>query len=290
MKNKVLKMPRFYHDMVVNGNASKLSLNPNHSFARKSLFLNYRFDCNKVVNSFNELLKELKTHLENKDDTYNVKTVEVTSSTMNNHRKKYHVKRERLNIDHLVSKIKKLNIVQKEKAENYYLVPMKISTTRNVKITDENYINIIVNTTAIAQKEINKLNNTKREILENYFVKHSKEKPEILSYLYNAIYSKFDEDIRYSVNYYKRSSISRKKLKILHWKSEKKLTISQHKYIEDMMSYKPEENLQRELSKKICHLDTCIAVCDAIKEQNKNTPMHEITSHVVNEVIKYCTE
>ena len=56
------------------------------------------------------------------------------------------------------------------------------------------------------------------------------------------------------------------------------------------MSYRPEEHIQRELSKKICHLDTCIAVCDEIEKQDKNTPMHEVTSHVVNGVIKHCTE
>lgn len=290
MKNKILKMPRFYHDMVINGNASKLSLNPNHSFARKSLFLNYRFDCNKVLNSFNELLKELKTHLENKNDTYNVNTVEVTNSVMDNHRKKYHVKRETLNIDHLVSKIKKLHINQKETAQDFYLVPMKINTTRYVKITDENYINTIVNTAVIAQKEINKLNMTEsyEKYLEDYFIRYT-EKPIAINDLYSKIYSKFDEETRNTVSYYKRS-ISSKKLEILEWEPEKKLSISQHRYVENLMSYKPEEHVQRELNKKICHLNTCTAVCNAIKEQDKNTPMHKMTSYVVNGVIKHYTE
>ena len=290
MKNKILKMPRFYHDMVVNGNASKLSLNPNHSFARKSLFLNYRFDCNKVLNSFNELLKELKTHLENKNDTYNVNTVEVTNSIMDNHRKKYHVKRERLNIDHLVSKIKKLEIKQTETAQDFYLVPMRINTKRYVKITDVKYINAIVNTAVIAQKEINKLNitNSYAKYLEDYFIRYT-EKPIILDELYNNIYSKFDEETRDTINYYKRS-IPSKKLEILEWEPEKKLSLGQHRYVENIMSYKPEEHVQKELKNKICHLDICIAVCNAIKEQNKNTPMHEITSYVVNGVIKHYTE
>lgn len=153
-----ISLPRFYINMVKNGSASRLSINPNNSFGRKTLFLNYRFNCEKVYNSFNELLIALKEHLKTKDET----KTEADNYTINKDElsrlmRKHHRLTTTYNpINKIAKKYESLSSYykfQRTKTE-FRLIPVKVK------------INEIVNTN-ISIKDLSKYMYEVRESIES---------------------------------------------------------------------------------------------------------------------------
>lgn len=123
-----ISLPRFYINMVKNGSASRLSINPNNSFGRKTLFLNYRFNCEKVYKSFNELLIALKEHLKTKNKTETEKCT-INKNELNRLRKKHHRLTTRYNpIDKIAQKYKNLSYYSKfvRTKTEFRFVPIKV--------------------------------------------------------------------------------------------------------------------------------------------------------------------
>lgn len=142
-----ISLPRFYINMVRNGSASRLSINPNNSFGRKTLFLNYRFNCEKVYKSFNELLIALKEHLKTKNRTEAEKCT-IDKNELSRLMRKHHRLRTTYNpINKIAQKYKNLsyyNRFERTKTE-FRFVPVKVEINEivNTNISIEELANYI---------------------------------------------------------------------------------------------------------------------------------------------------
>jgi hypothetical protein len=275
---KILKMPRFYHDMVVNGSASKLSLNPNHSYSRKLLFLNYRFDCNKVLNSFNELLIELKSHLLEKNKRYDTKTIEVASSLMQKYRKKYHKKISQINLDAIIPSIKCNQLVQTNEDVSYYLVPIKIVKENTSYHNGKTYKELLAYLLCHTQEELDRLDLEMSTYIKKECInlKNKKTKDRILINFFYNVTAKLSTDL----NKYMMSLNDYANIRLIDWHTKEKLSSTQRSYIHSFINTSLQ--LHKEVTNRTNHIDSCLNVANEISKHVPKYKIEEETLCIVN--------